>query len=213
MNHKTPSYALTLLAISSLLTACGDKTPVQSSVVAGASDAATASASTTNSNQPTLTRFIVSNGMIQLHAPIDKANDAPVKIDGIAQDNIVFSHHDENEDLTIYVAKLGEPKQDQATYLSKVIETVQQTSTQAATGAVSISTYPVQENRVIYRIGREENGLTLNEACAAIYHPAQIHVACAISPTLSLSEVEATLRQIDPQTVDTKAASAASGSQ
>lgn len=211
MKHKITPYTLALLTSVVLLSACGDKTPVQSSVVAGASDVA--AASTAAAAPSALTKFTVGNGLIQLHAPITEANNAPVKIDSIATDDIVFSHHDENEDLTIYVAKLGEPKQDQNTYLSSVIQSVQQNSTKATTGAVSISTYPIQENRVIYRIGREENGSTLNEACAAIYHPAQIHVACAISPTLSLAEVEATLRQMDPQTVATESAPTASGSQ
>lgn len=200
MKRKTTPYTFALIATVGLLAACGDKAPVQSSVVAGASDVSGSAPAAQILN--TLT---TGDGAVQLRVPVPQANNAKVELEGVAQSEIVFSHRDEADDLTIYAVKSGEPKQDAATFFTQLSQTIK------TANLPETQVYPVQDNRLIYRFSRQEQGETLNEACAVIYQPAQIHTVCTTSPSLSLSELEATLRQLDPQSTAQPAAASAAG--
>lgn len=172
-----------------LLTACGQDAPVQSSVVAGASDVA----SSAPQSAQVLTPITTQDGALKLHMPVPEANGAKLQIEGIDAENIVLTHREEAEDFNVYAVKSGEPKQTAEAYFTQLKQDIE------AAKLNDTQVYPAQDNRLIYRFSRQENGETLNEACMAVYSPAQIHTVCTTSPSLTLGELEATLRQLDPK--------------
>ena len=180
---------LGLAAAAFVLSACNAE--VKTSVVGGASDAAVSAplASAPQGMPAGWQEVKTADGAVSLNLPdgfVDQAEQAGQLVSDVAAADLLLLQRHEAQDIIVYVAKAGAPKQSAEAYFTKLTETVK-----AATGLQNVAVDTPADNRLTYRFSREENDSSLYESCVALYSNQQIYTACAASSSANMAELDA----------------------
>lgn len=174
------------LPLAVLLAACGG--PVETSVVAGASDASAPAASAAPAAAATQ-QLASSDGAVVWQVAEgfgELPSEAAKLLEGMPKEALTLQQYHSGSDITVYVAKAGAPKQPADAYFAKLAETVK-----AAPGLDDVVVDAPAADHLAYRFSRSENGGSLSESCKVFYSSGGIYNACAISPSADLAELDA----------------------
>ncbi|MFC3874473.1 cytochrome C [Neisseria musculi] len=180
-------YAFALAAAALLgLCACGQKAetsvPADSAQVSAASDADAVQTLTGSDGKIS----IVIQGS---HFADASGGDLP---NGVDTGELTLLQRDESSGITIYVANLGTPKTDAATYFAnlKAALHADKSLSQVQTGAAT-------DTRMNYRFTQNSADTQLHENCIAIYETAALYNVCALSNTAGREDLAAVLKEVN----------------
>lgn len=181
-----PVLATTLI----LLSACGQPaetsvSPDAASSAASAINAAASSVQTLSSKDSKLT-IRTENGSF-----VDVSQDKSMTPPGADAESIVILQRDDARDITLYATNLGKPKKPASEYFAKLKQAIE-----ADTNLKDIKVGIATENRMDYHYTQTSGDDTLNETCVSIYSDNGLYNVCAYSPTASMEELEAVLKDI-----------------
>lgn len=183
-----PAALLTALLA---LAACSGNTDTSVTLSASEASAASTSAPAAAANQ-TLSS---ADGKISITTAesqfTDRLSQAGEWVDASEAKSLVLLQRDDNRGITLSVSAHGAPKTDAAAYFSKLTGQLK-----ADQRLQNLDVGAATDQRMNYRFSYQQDGVTLNESCIALYGSAQIYVACASSDSAEPAQLADTLKDI-----------------